>query len=224
MNNSKVIPIFPAFASRRRLAEQCRRPQIWDDPRRSAVAIPKSNRQGCTRTQTPLPVRHDDPRRDQRSPCCAYCRGYRSSVSLGSQCSAARRPGSDAGLGVPVQKQSGVAQDSQRRRIRWPRGWILFPECDGTDSVWRAWQERTHTAAWTHPGELSEQSEAGAFRKPDEQYDIIEACSPGPFLELFARGDRKKWVGWGNQADDSYEPTWKTYANHSRSGVAAVGD
>lgn len=61
-------------------------------------------------------------------------------------------------------------------------------------------------------------------RKPDEQYDIIEACSPGPFLELFARGDRSKWVGWGNQADNSYEPTWETYANHSRSGIAAVGD
>ena len=28
-------------------------------------------------------------------------------------------------------------------------------------------------------------------RKPDEQYPIIEACSPGPFIELFARGDRK---------------------------------
>jgi N6-adenosine-specific RNA methylase IME4 len=38
-------------------------------------------------------------------------------------------------------------------------------------------------------------------RKPDEQYDIIEACSPGPFLELFARGTRKCWTSWGNQAD-----------------------
>ncbi len=63
-------------------------------------------------------------------------------------------------------------------------------------------------------------------RKPDEQYNLIEACSPGPFLEMFARGDRKKWVNWGNQADDSYQPTWKTYANHSRSGaeLAAAGD
>lgn len=63
-------------------------------------------------------------------------------------------------------------------------------------------------------------------RKPDEQYDLIEACSPGPFLELFARGDRNKWVGWGNQADESYEPTWKTYSNHSRSGteLAKAGD
>ena len=54
-------------------------------------------------------------------------------------------------------------------------------------------------------------------RKPDEQYNLIEACSNGPFLELFARGERKGWATWGNQADDSYEPTWNTYANHSRS-------
>jgi N6-adenosine-specific RNA methylase IME4 len=53
-------------------------------------------------------------------------------------------------------------------------------------------------------------------RKPDEQYDLIEACSPGPFLELFSRGTRKKWAVWGNQADASYTPTWKTYSNHSQ--------
>jgi N6-adenosine-specific RNA methylase IME4 len=52
-------------------------------------------------------------------------------------------------------------------------------------------------------------------RKPDEQYEIIEACSAGPFLELFARGTRNKWVAWGNQAGDSYQPTWKTYAYNS---------
>lgn len=54
-------------------------------------------------------------------------------------------------------------------------------------------------------------------RKPDEQYEIIEACSPGPYLELFARGTRAKWLGWGDQADNSYEPTWDTYAHNSRS-------
>lgn len=52
-------------------------------------------------------------------------------------------------------------------------------------------------------------------RKPDEQYRLIEACSPGPYLELFARGVRPSWITWGNQADDSYSPTWNTYANHS---------
>lgn len=53
-------------------------------------------------------------------------------------------------------------------------------------------------------------------RKPDEQYSLIEACSPGPYLELFGRGTRPGWTAWGNQADDSYEPTWKTYAHNSR--------
>lgn len=54
-------------------------------------------------------------------------------------------------------------------------------------------------------------------RKPDEIYPIIEACSPGPRLELFARGVRPGWSVWGNQADDAYEPTWKTYAHNSSS-------
>jgi N6-adenosine-specific RNA methylase IME4 len=54
-------------------------------------------------------------------------------------------------------------------------------------------------------------------RKPDEFYPIVEACSPGPYLELFARGARPGWSVWGNQADESYTPTWNTYANHSGS-------
>jgi N6-adenosine-specific RNA methylase IME4 len=38
-------------------------------------------------------------------------------------------------------------------------------------------------------------------RKPDELYPIIEACSPGPYLELFARGDaRPGWTVWGDEA------------------------
>ena len=52
-------------------------------------------------------------------------------------------------------------------------------------------------------------------RKPDELYPIIEACSPGPFLELFARGVRDGWTAWGNQAEKGYRPTWRTYANNS---------
>lgn len=52
-------------------------------------------------------------------------------------------------------------------------------------------------------------------RKPDELYDIIEACSPGPFLELFARGTRPGWQQWGNEVEN-YEPGWATYANHSQ--------
>jgi N6-adenosine-specific RNA methylase IME4 len=36
-------------------------------------------------------------------------------------------------------------------------------------------------------------------RKPDEFYDIVEACSPGPYLELFARFRRPGWAQWGNE-------------------------
>jgi N6-adenosine-specific RNA methylase IME4 len=53
-------------------------------------------------------------------------------------------------------------------------------------------------------------------RKPDQQYDLIEACSRGKYLELFARGPRQGWAAWGNQAEE-YRPTWATYANHSQS-------
>jgi DNA (cytosine-5)-methyltransferase 1 len=48
-------------------------------------------------------------------------------------------------------------------------------------------------------------------RKPDEQYRLIEACSPGPFLELFARGIRGGWECWGAEASGDYEPSWATY-------------
>ena len=39
-------------------------------------------------------------------------------------------------------------------------------------------------------------------RKPDEQYAIVEACSPGPYVELFARHAREGWTPWGNEAPD----------------------
>ncbi len=36
-------------------------------------------------------------------------------------------------------------------------------------------------------------------RKPDLAYDLIERCSPGPYLELFARNAREGWVQWGDE-------------------------
>ena len=53
-------------------------------------------------------------------------------------------------------------------------------------------------------------------RKPDEQYDLIESCSHGPFLEMFARGTRENWHYWGNQANEDYAPDWETYAYNSQ--------
>lgn len=36
-------------------------------------------------------------------------------------------------------------------------------------------------------------------RKPRQLYEIIERCSPGPFLELFARDVRRRWTQWGDE-------------------------
>jgi N6-adenosine-specific RNA methylase IME4 len=48
-------------------------------------------------------------------------------------------------------------------------------------------------------------------RKPDELYDIIEACSPGPYLELFARYPREGWHVWGNEAAEDVVPRGRQY-------------
>lgn len=54
-------------------------------------------------------------------------------------------------------------------------------------------------------------------RKPDEQYEVIEACSWGPYLELFGRGHREGWTLWGNEATPDYAPSWPTYSYNSTS-------
>ncbi len=58
-------------------------------------------------------------------------------------------------------------------------------------------------------------------RKPEEQYALIEACSPPGYLELFARGQRDGWKAWGTQADADYVPHWPTYAHNSASAPSA---
>jgi N6-adenosine-specific RNA methylase IME4 len=48
-------------------------------------------------------------------------------------------------------------------------------------------------------------------RKPDEVYGVVEACSRGPFLELFARYPRTGWLVWGNEASDEVAPRGKRH-------------
>lgn len=43
-------------------------------------------------------------------------------------------------------------------------------------------------------------------RKPDEQYELIEACSPGSYLEMFARHARPGWSAWGDESADEIVP------------------
>ena len=51
--------------------------------------------------------------------------------------------------------------------------------------------------------------------KPDELYQIVEACSPGPFLELFARYPRPGWSAWGNEAAAEVTPRGQRYPAYS---------
>ena len=70
-------------------------------------------------------------------------------------------------------------------------------------------------------------------RKPDEFYPLIEACSPGPYLEMFARRVQPGWSVYGDESADDVAPrgreqrgygggeierTWKppTLAPHQR--------
>ena len=53
-------------------------------------------------------------------------------------------------------------------------------------------------------------------RKPDEVFELIENCSRGPFLELFARQRREGWTQWGNEVDtyDLTRPVYPAYNGH----------
>ncbi len=55
-------------------------------------------------------------------------------------------------------------------------------------------------------------------RKPDELYGIIERCSPGPYLELFARHKRPGWAQWGNEVDGSQAKIYPQYGG-SHNGI-----
>jgi N6-adenosine-specific RNA methylase IME4 len=57
-------------------------------------------------------------------------------------------------------------------------------------------------------------------RKPDEIYPIIEACSPGPHLEMFARYPQPGWVCWGDEAHPDLTPRGRQYPAY---GATAKG-
>jgi N6-adenosine-specific RNA methylase IME4 len=51
-------------------------------------------------------------------------------------------------------------------------------------------------------------------RKPDEQYDVIGACSPGPRLEMFARYPHPDWTVWGDESDADVVPRGVVHPGH----------
>lgn len=58
-------------------------------------------------------------------------------------------------------------------------------------------------------------------RKPDEMYDVIESCSPGPFLELFARHPREGWTVWGDEADAEVTPRGRAHRGYEGGPILA---
>jgi len=52
-------------------------------------------------------------------------------------------------------------------------------------------------------------------RKPDEQYELIQDCSPGPYLELFARHSRPGWTAWGAESAVEVHPRGKQHKGYS---------
>jgi len=62
----------------------------------------------------------------------------------------------------------------------------------------RGMNNRTLAPARTMPNIIISRKREHS-RKPDELYEIIEKCSSGPYLELFARHSRPRWSQWGNE-------------------------
>jgi N6-adenosine-specific RNA methylase IME4 len=59
-------------------------------------------------------------------------------------------------------------------------------------------------------------------RKPDELYPVIEACSPGPYLELFARYPRPGWTSWGDEAAEMVVPRGRPSPSYGAAGPAPL--
>ncbi len=51
-------------------------------------------------------------------------------------------------------------------------------------------------------------------RKPDEQYKLIESCSPGPYLEMFSRHPRTGWMGWGDELAEEVVPRGRVHSGY----------
>jgi N6-adenosine-specific RNA methylase IME4 len=60
-------------------------------------------------------------------------------------------------------------------------------------------------------------------KKPAAVYNVIEACSPGPYLELFARWRVPDWEQWGEQLD-TYKFTRPRFPAYNGSTNLASGD
>lgn len=86
----------------------------------------------------------------------------------------------------------------------------------------RGKNNRTGRAGRTQPNIIVSRKREHS-RKPDEIYDIIESCSSGPFLELFARHTRPGWLQWGNEVGSPAAKLHRGYSPiHARVSTVRV--
>lgn len=58
-------------------------------------------------------------------------------------------------------------------------------------------------------------------RKPDEQYKLIEDCSPGPYLEMFARQAQPGWTAWGDESGTDVTPRGRVHKGYEGGAIEA---
>lgn len=58
-------------------------------------------------------------------------------------------------------------------------------------------------------------------RKPDEQYNLIEDCSPGPYLEMFARQAQPGWTAWGDESGTDLTPRGQVHKGYAGGPIEA---
>lgn len=56
-------------------------------------------------------------------------------------------------------------------------------------------------------------------RKPDEQYELITSCSPGPYLEMFARHPQDGWTVWGDEATEEVVPRGRVHKGYEGGAI-----
>ncbi len=53
----------------------------------------------------------------------------------------------------------------------------------------------------------------------DEQYDLIMSCSPGPYMELFARYPHSGWTVWGDEAAEQHIPRGRVHKGYEGGAI-----
>jgi N6-adenosine-specific RNA methylase IME4 len=47
---------------------------------------------------------------------------------------------------------------------------------------------------------MADRGTGGHSSKPSTFLDLVESCSPGPYIEMFSRSSRNGWITWGEQS------------------------